>query len=525
MSAKENEIKQLCTDYIFNETKAAFMLLILSHCEELLKAETKAYDMPEEIINIRNEIKRYLSNIESTLNSSAEIKEAALEECIELKNKLVEIYKSIYSYYVQWNVVATPIGDETALRKYKDSDAYGKKIDYNRFYQDCFEYLDLSDSIFTQKARIGKLLKCLPLKMTKDRYFDLVKSSLELAFGGESKESIELSLDTLINTCAPGAKNDYGRYFPEIAELLETKALLKASSLTDDELDNAYTDLTSGFEMLQDIEEMCQDIFNDINSLIIIFFSGLNFDDIVEDNPGHKDVYYKCVELINKNDATETALFAEPLREMAENYAEKLIDKTNEINSKEMDFFEKYGKVEINDEDIRKLAASETFIRSCFYGDLNAEIFNFNLAEDLPPADEDFKKKAFDEFLAVIREEFSSLPNAVRKVSMLSLLGSLPVDMSPVETVTFIKDTLESESKLEGKLLIMDKTGMVLTEDGYGEAHHHHHDCGCGHDHHHHDHDCDCGCGHDHHHHDHDCDCGCGHDHHHHHHDCDCGHH
>ncbi len=513
MSAKETEIKQLCTDYIFNETKAAFMLLILSQCEELLKTEVKAYDMPEDILNIKADIKGYLSNLENTLNASAEIKEAALEECIELKNRLVEIYKSIYSYYVQWNVVATPIGDETALRKYKDSDAYGKKIDYNRFYQDCFEYLDLSDSLFTQKARIGKLLKCLPLKMTKDKYFDLVESSLNLAFGGESKESIELSLDTLINTCAPGAKKDYGKYFPEISELLETKALIKASVLSDEELDNAYTDLTSGFEMLQDIEEMCQDIFNDINSLIIIFFSGLSFDDLTEDNPGHKDVYYKCIELINKDDEAEIAIFAEPLKDMAESYAEKLIDKTNEINSKEMDFFEKYGNVEIKDEDIRKLAASETFIRSCFYGDLNAEIFNFNLADDLPPADEDFKKNAFGEFLSVMRKEFSSLPNAVRKVSMLSLLGSLPVDMSPVETVTFIKDTLESESKLEGKLLIMDKTGMVLTEDGFGEAHHHHHDC-------------DCGCNHGrHHHHDHDCDCGCGHDHHHHHHhDCDCGH-
>ena len=521
MSQKENEIKKLCTDYIFNETKAAFMLLILSHAEELLKEDVKAFDMPADLTNIKNEVKRYLSNIEGILNSSAETREAALEECVELKNRLVEIYKSIYSYYVQWNVTATPIGDENALRKYTQSDAFGKKIDYNRFYQDCFEYLDLSDSLFTQKTRIGKLLKCLPLKMTKDKYFDLVERSLHLAFGGESEKSIELSLDTLINTCAPGAKADYGKYFPEIAELIETKAKIKASNLSDEDLDNAYTDLTAGFEMLQDIEEACQDIFNDVNSLIIIFFAGFTFDDLTEDNPEYKDVYYKCVEIISSNDSTEAAIFAEPLRDLAESYAEKLIDRTNEINGKEMDFFEKYGKVEIENEDVRKLAASETFIRSCFYGDLNAEIFNFNLDEDLPPASEEFKKKAFGEFLTTVRDQFSALPNAVRKVSMLSLLGSLPVDMSPVETVTFIKDTLESESKLEGKLLIMDKTGMVLTEDGFVEDHHHH-DCGCGH--HHHDHDCDCGCGHDHHHHHHDCDCGCNHDHHHHHHDCDCDH-
>ncbi len=510
MSEKENQIKKLCTDYIFNESKAAFMLLLLSHTEYILNENPKALPMPEEVENIKDDVKKYLSNLDSTLNSAPEVKEAALEECIALKDKLVDIYKSVYSYYVEWNVVATPIGDENALRKYKDTDAAKKKIDYNRFYQDCFEYLDLSNSIFEQKTRIGKLLKCLPLKMTKDKYFDLVERSLNLAFAGESEEAINLSLDTFVNTCAPRAKETYGKYFPEMAELLATKSKVKPSELTDDKLDDVYLDLTTGFEILQDVEESFQDIFNDINSLIILLFAGFSFDDLTEDNPEYRDVYYKCVELITKPTEAEIELFGEQLRDMVEAYAEKLIDRTNEINKKEADFFDKYGQTELKDEDLKKLAASEAFIRSCFYGDLNEEIFNFNYEENLPPASEEFKQAAFSGFINTMRNELAKLPNAVRKVSMLSLLGSLPVDMSPIETVTFIKDTTESE-KLEGKLLIMDKVGMVLTEDGFVEAHHeHNHDCDCGH-HHHGDH-CDCGHEH-HHHHDHGCDCGSHHHH------------
>ena len=511
MSQKEEKIKKLCTDYIFNETKTALMLYILNRAEDMLKPDTEQKCIvPEDVKKIIANADSIFVNIENILDSSDK-KEAAFEKCIGLKKQITDIYKAVYSYYVQWNIVATPIGDENALRRYKSENTLDKKkINLDMFYKDCYGYIKSAPTVFAEKSRIGKLIKCLPLKMTKDRYFDLVRRSLDIAFAGESEQAISLSLETFINTCAPRSKDTYGKYFPEIAELLENKAQIKAAGLTDAELDNVYTDLSAAFELLQDIEDMCQDVFNNINSLIILLFAGFGFDDLSQDNPEYSDVYYKCAELLSRDDDFEKAAFAQPLKEMAEEYAERLIDETNAISKREMEFIEKHGKADIEEDDTRKIIASEGFIRDCFYGDLNEEIFNFNLNDSLPPADESFKKVVFDNFLDTVRKDFSTLPNAVRKAAMLSLLGSLPIDMTAEETVSFIEYTAESESKPEGKLLIIDKAGMVFGEDGYNDD-----ECACGH--HHHDHDCDCG----HHHHDHDCGCG----HHHHDHDCGCGHH
>ena len=167
-------------------------------------------------------------------------------------------------------------------------------------------------------------------------------------------------------------------------------------------------------------------------------FAGFSFDDLTEDNPEYKDVYYKCVELINKKSITENELFAEPLKEMVESYAEKLIDRTNEINKLEMDFFMKYGKVEMEDDDTKKLAASENFIRSCFYGDLNTEIFNFNLDDDLPPADEGFKNGLWDAEIPSIVSGTETLTSIKFEVSVNNgakttheWTGELPVYVPP----------------------------------------------------------------------------------------------
>ena len=168
---------------------------------------------------------------------------------------------------------------------------------------------------------------------------------------------------------------------------------------------------------------------------------------------------------------------------------------------------------------------TEDFIRECFFGDLNDELFQFHLPEDLPVATEEEKKELFADFIQKTRSSLETLPVQTRKIAMQTLMGALPPIYSVSEVMEMVTNAIDSASSLEQKALIVDKVGMVFQDNHYqsltehAHEHHHDHDCGCGHDHEHHHHDYDCGCGHDHHeHHHHDHDCGCGHDHHHDHH-------
>ena len=155
---------------------------------------------------------------------------------------------------------------------------------------------------------------------------------------------------------------------------------------------------------------------------------------------------------------------------------------------------------------------TEEFIRECFFGDLNDELFHFNIPEDLPPATEAEKKELFQAFITKTRNHFDTLPAQTRKLAMQNLTGALPPIYSVHDVMDLLMEAIDKASSEEQKVLIVDKVGMVFNEHGWTSITN-------GHDHHHHGDDCDCGC-HDHHHH-HGHDCGCGHDHHdhdHHHH-------
>lgn len=499
----EKKIATLSTEYTFNQATGSLLLLLLSCMEDLEENSlSKIHEIHPELLDLKREIHSATISLKDAFGDK-EIKLAALENAFSLKKQIISIYENIYRYYAQWNLISSLISDEVALRKYREQNNSDKKIELSMFYTDCMDFIQSADSISNQKKYMGLLFKCIPFKMARDKYFHLVKESLVLAFGGESEESITTSLSTFKNTCAPDKSQNYGKYFPDIAQCLMEKMSIKPVILTDEKLDEAYTDMNTLFESLSEIEDYCQETLNAINSLIILFYLNFTFEDLTDGNFGYADIYHKVCEIL-KN--PEDMAFNETVRNILEEYIEPIIDKANEINQKEMKLLEKITDFSELPEDLSKTLATEGFVRATFYDDLNEEIFNFNLNLDASPASEDFKKEAFDNFIAYMKDYFTALPISVRKSSMLMLLGSLPIAMDIHTLMDYIKDGIDNAESFEHGLLIIDKAGTTFTDNGFNyrteadsHEHHHHHDdqCSCDHDHHHDEH---CGCGHDHHH-------------------------
>ena len=516
----ERKLVDLSSKYIYNQTTGSLLLLILSYIEERIETPSaeKNYELHSDIKEIKSKITNYILQLETIL-SDKDAKAKALEDCFALKNELLEIYRTIYRYFAQWNIISTVISDETAIRKYReDPNNKDKKIELSLFYTDCIEFLQSAKSESQFRSYMGQLFKCVPFKMAREKYFDIVKKSLSFAFKEESEQSVENAIETFKNTCAPEGTANYGKYFPEIAKYLEDKKSVKASALTDEELDEEFTDLNTIYESLTDIEDYCQEMLNDINSLIIMFYMGFTFDDLTEQEFGYGDMYHKVCEIIQ---SPEDSTFDETVKTMLEDYIEPLIDKSNDINKEEMEILKTVTDFSVFHEDTQKALASEGFVRSLFYGDLNEEIFNFNIDPDLPAADENFKEAKFNEFIDFMKTYFASIPMTVRKSAMQMLLSSLPIAMDVEGLMDYIKTGIDTASSFEESILIIDKAGAVFNDNGFEyktEEFEDEDECGCGH--HHHDHEC--GCGHEHHH---DHNCNCGHDHHDHGHDCSCGHH
>lgn len=499
----EQNIQQLSADYIYHETVSSFLLLLISASEEALGENAPLpYAVHEEILDIQKNVQNYIGQLEDLFSQKEERIKAA-GQCVALKKSLLQKYEAIYGYFSLWNVFSTVLGNEVALRKYKKENYNSQDLRWDIFFTDCQDFLQQGETVLDQKNYMGQLLKCIPLKIARNKYLDMVKESLLFAFSGESKEYITASLRAFEGFCAPDMSPDYGKYFPEIATWLQSKKNLSPSDLTDEALDAEYDEFQEMFQTLIDIEDYFECIFNDINALILHLSLSYTFEEITERDIAYSDLYHAVAEALNgevhgaeKEAALEAAL------ESLNQHVEWEIDKTNALGKEEFKLLEKVTDFSVLSDETKKILMTEDFVRSCYYGELSDELFHFGLPENLPAAPDTFQHQVFDEFLAHVKEYLSTLPKHSRRVSMGMLLGSLPPAITPQEVLLMIQEAVNCAPTPEEKILVLDKVGMVFQDNGFKsryeqqEQEHHH---GHGHSHgHHHDHNCNCG--HDHHH-------------------------
>lgn len=505
--ALEEKVKTLSTQYIEQQATASLLLLLMSALDREYQKTDIHYTIHNDILELQNIVKHYIIQLQDILdNDDEKIRLSALDDCIQLKKKLLSIYENIYQYTSLWNIHYTRIGDEVAIRKYKEENISQKKVEWEIFYLDCIEFLKTSEDVLIQKNRMGQLLKCIPFQIARSKYYDMIKQSLQYSFSGETEQFISYSLNTFYHIIVPEKSKYYGKYFPELSQWLCSRQNIIPSELSDEALNEEYSDFNSVFENLEKIEDMFSCLFNDINSLILLFYLGYSFSELTEKDVCYADLYHTVCEMFNGElSETEKEAYLEQVNTSLENAVEPIIDKANDIGKQELNYMKKINDFSELSDDTKKILLTEDFIRSCYYGDLNEELFHFDAPQDQSPASQEWKQKAFEDFIAHIKQAFSAMPVAVRKATMQLLLGVLPPICTVEEVISMIKNAIETAQTFEQKILIVDKVGMIFEEHGFQIAQQLEQHCGCGHDHEHHHHD------HEHHH-----DCGCGHDHHHH---------
>ena len=506
----EAKLSQISTDYIYNETVASFLLLLSSCMEDRqTSAIERLYPLPEALKQLKEKIHRQTAALEETL-ANAQAKEAAMEEDLAMKKELLDIYRVIHAYYPLWDVVATPLADERMRREFAKNPEQEKEVAYQVFYADCIDFIQSGATEVERRANMGKLLQAVPLRMAREKYYDLVRESLMLVLQGESENRVEEALRVFHLMNASWAAPDFGTYFPEMGALLKEKLALKPSQMTDEELEDAYASMQELLSAIEDMEDFCQETLNGIYSLLLLHYMQFDLDELTEKEFGYRDLYFKIVELM---DHPEDDTFDETIQGQLEGYIEPLLDRANELNRQEMPLLEKIKDPSSLPEQLQKLLATEGFVRHTMFNDIKEEIFELESDAQAPAAEESWLKEQVDKFLQTLRADMNQLSAVMRKAAMGLLLGSLPSSWDVMAVMDQVKNTIDQASSAEERLLVIDKVGAMFAETGFDPAASVEDDCTCGHDHHHHGDDCTCG--HDHHHH-HGDDYTCGHGHHHH---------
>lgn len=500
--AMEERISRLSADYIYQQAVGSLLLTLMSAMEDAQKGTAGLpYEVPEDALRIKKKTQEYLLELKNLLDGSAEARMAAFEDCAALKTKLIGIYEAVYSYLSQWNVIFTLVRDQVSLRKYKEEHLSEKQIEWSLFFADCRAFIEEQETPENKAAAIGQLLKCTPLRMARERYYEEIQGILENAFAEESKEAMEAAFRAFLSFCAPQENPDYGKYFPEIAQWIGQKRMVLPHNLSDDELAELYQELADFLDKMREMEEYFSCIFHDINSLLLLLYLTYSFGELTEGSAAYADLYHAVCEFLRDElTLTEKAAYLDTLMEQLEIAVEPVIDKANAIGREEYELLQKAGSFEGFSEETTKLLLTEDFIRSCYFAELEDAVFTPSLPDGLTPVEEGERKALIQAFLTKIRNSLDTLPVQTRRIFMQNLLGSLPTKYTAEETIERLMDAVDTCITEEQKALIVDKVGAAFEISGYhsitdvdegefGDMHgHHHHDCGCGHEH-HHDHD------------------------------------
>ncbi|GFI61048.1 hypothetical protein IMSAG049_00201 [Clostridiales bacterium] len=486
----EKKLDNLSAEFVYNEGIVNILLLALS-ISNRRKEEKVNLSIPQELIDLRLAADRIIIDLEALLEEADRSK--SIDKVTEIQNKLIELYKNIYFYKLDWGVLSMAVNDETFLRKYKDNPPVKGRVQYDLFYRDCQEFLISAKDIFELRVFTAQLLKCMPMRMSRPKFFDIVAKSLIADFDGSSEDIILKNLEIMKHSCAPALHSDYGKAFPEIAQWLLEKSEINPARLDDDQLSTEYEDFGIMIDTIEEIDSCFSEVYEDLNSILILLYLSYTFDELTVDCASYADLFHAAVEIMSgETERKDAEVIMETLIEQLESAISPLIDKTGELNKEVGELMENVAAPLSLSEDIQKGLQTQSFICGIYYKTIDSEIYNFDISADSPVASKEFCKTVVNEFIEYISEYYSTLPMQLRKSKMLALLGSIPVVWDISDTMEYVKSSIENCIGEEQKILILDKAGYVFTSNGMefeenlDEHEHHGHDHCCCHEHEHH---------------------------------------
>lgn len=524
-AAVEKKLCDLGAEYVYEQAVGSMLLLLMSVMEDQEKGENPLpYAIHTDILEHKQKIRQYLLQLRDILDDTDDARrETAMQECMMQKQKLMQMYECIRCYMEQKQVLTVLAEDEMALRKYREENINTQDLDWSLFFADCHSFLESAESPMQQREYMGDLLRTLPMRMARQKYYDLTERNLKEAFQGASKAEIEKGLQMFYGICCPKAISTYGMYFPEVAQWLGEKQMLLPHKMTDEALASYLEELSFMEDNIGEIREYFSCILHDWNSLILLFFLTFGFTDLTERDSNYADLYETVCEYLDHTlSDVEQEAYQEELFERLEQAVEPNIDRANAIRKEQHKYMDQIKDPMTLEEDTKKILVTQSLIEEYFFGDLEDEWQQEdtqNEAQDEPATQQEIDKTV-ETFMQQMQAHLETLPTQNRKLIMQLILGVIPPAYSVEELMQMVQEAIDLTVGEEQKALIVNKIGTVFDNSDYtpivSEPHHHHDGCACGHEHHEHQHHHDsCGCGHEHHehhHHDHD-GCDCGHDH------------
>ncbi len=324
-------------------------------------------------------------------------------------------------------------------RKFKDL----PETDYNdeAFANQLMTFItDTKDSV-VMNGRIKQVIGQLPVRMTKQKFFSLIKEGLSV-YIGSPRESLHDMMYVLRTESMAGLPENMAEGHKELFESLEQFRVRDYKNISKEAYEEAAAimDLSSGQLMKEaGIYMALQDLINDL--LVMI----LSSDDAVTD-VNEEDLYESLV----------SEILERLTKEDYEGSEVSFYDRLTQMEGRQEAYYERYLRCELPEEDeelkhdpdyVKAVNVDRLLSGSSFASlmQLSTEAIQMDAEMAAQPVDRQYLEETAESYFKELEEVFAGTTRPVMRSIMAKVLSDLPVYFNSIDEISaYIRGSLTS---------------------------------------------------------------------------------
>ena len=389
--------------------------------------------------------------------------EALLAETKALRDQVMDIMKGLFSYTDIFNIYEYCLN--RVEYRFKEAPA-GMEKSSEELTEELITYILSDRDSYVMNGRISEIVRQLPVRMTKNKFFELIRAGIGVYKGSEIA-SVEDYL-FLLKTNAMIEISPYTDLISEDIRLIYDEfGKVSFSDITKEQYNDLRqkSDFAAGY--LPDIMDLYTNMCELINDMCVILMTktyASNASDISKEEAECREII-KCVV-----DVSDAEVFDDEYDKMAEKFI-KLEGKQEMLQNK----FSSYEYVTeqvlnehselLKDLKLEDLYTSLKHMEAFESGNIFMEFNEKNTS----PADEQYLNTVTEQFIAQLKDFFGSHERLVNRAVMAHILSDLPVFFNRMEEVeSYILNSFNQCSDLAEKAAVREIIELIM-EDGMPE--------------------------------------------------------
>ena len=439
---------------------------LLADCTYLLTTPftSTASEIDTDLALIINDIKDYISSLDTLINCNEEKKTEYVTKLQEHHKTLEDKFKLISSYNRELQHISYSLENKFYLVTTDLKDIAG--IDYHHFIHDALDFISSSQTEKKSIYRTKEALRSLPMRMTRGSFIDYVGSSLEKVAPHPLDNNGTTFLSVFKQMIDGRLSDNYGAGFYDLYLAIEDFRKKSTLDLTAEEIEVIFDDMFLLSDTIDELIDMLTILHNIISYLsTCCIFESIDFNILSNQHIAFNDLFLTVKSLICEEvHGEEYSILLETLPDRLDDVLSEIKDNYNK-SSKEF-----YKRLEKGSFPETKETLKSIKIISLIQFYLKLDISDVFAFDESTASKKSLPTSIIQNATEILDKELNTLKPAERKLRMQYLISSLPCIMDTQEFATYFHDAIEGTSNEIQKAYVLSKISTLMDSEGYFDS-------------------------------------------------------